>query len=111
MLIDTFKLDMKNALEFLTDLRKSSELCEAVELEFSKIDNTDPDECLNCLVSAGNLFGYKFTAKDYKLAAEEYSKNMKKLAVIHDKAYVLDGPWTTGGHSCVASCPTRSDIC
>jgi hypothetical protein len=102
---------MKNALQFIKDLRNSSELCEAVEFEFSKIDNSDPDESLKCLVAVGSLFGYEFTAKDYKLAAEEYSKTIKKLAVSHDKADVLEGPWTTGGISCVGTCPTRSDVC
>lgn len=102
---------MKTASEFILDLRQSKGLCQTLESALTNVNINDPDECIKCIVEVGNACDYQFTAKDYKLAAEEFSRNktLENLPKVNED--VIRGPWTTGGASCIAQCPTRSDVC
>ena len=103
---------MKTALDFIVDLRNSKDLCDALDKAISTIDRDDPEQCLQAIVEVGAACSYRFTAKEYKLAAEEYSRNRtaNSLKDITTNPTIM-GPWTTGGASCIAHCPTRSDVC
>lgn len=102
---------MKTASDFIIDLRQSKGLCQSLESALSTVNIDDPDECIKCIVDVGSVSGYKFTVKDYKLAAEEFSRNKTLANLPRVNEDVIRGPWTTGGASCIAHCPTRSDVC
>jgi uncharacterized protein YpuA (DUF1002 family) len=97
---------MKNASDFILDLRQSEELCKAVENELSTVNIDDSQECIKCIVNVGNTLGYQFTERDYKDAAEEFSRNKMLEGIPKINEDILRGAWTTGGMSCVIHCPT-----
>lgn len=103
---------MKTASNFIADLRTSKDLCDTLDKALSTVDRNDSEQCLRAIVQVGDASGYRFTEKEYKLAAEEYSRNKvdKSVANVAVNPTIM-GPWTTGGASCVGSCPTRSDVC
>lgn len=102
---------MKSASDFIVDLRRSEQLRSKLDSAFSTIDRSDPDECIRCIAEVGSVSGYTFSPADYKDAVEEFVRNklLKDIPTPDDP--LLEGPWTTSGHSCVSSCPTRSDVC
>lgn len=102
---------MKNAADFIVDLRRSPDLCAAVEAELSNVDLSDSESCIQGLVKVGAARDYSFTKEEYKEAAYQFSKSeaFGLLSRVNDD--VVMGPWTTGGASCVSMCPTRSDVC
>lgn len=102
---------MKNASTFIRDLRVSDNLCRALEDELGTVDKDDPNESLAVIVRVGANEGYVFTEAEYKQAALEFSREKATLSTAVVNERILMGPWTTGGASCVAMCPTRSDVC
>jgi hypothetical protein len=102
---------MKNASDFIIDLRQSQDLCQALESALTAVNIDDPNDCIKCIVDVGNSREYDFDEKDYKLAAVEFSRNKTLENIPKVNEEIIRGPWTTGGASCIAMCPTRSDVC
>ncbi|HBH7066318.1 TPA: hypothetical protein KWI17_001696 [Enterobacter cloacae] len=102
---------MKSASDFILDLRQSEELCKTLEHELSSVNIDNSQECIKCIINVGNTFGYHFTERDYKDAAEEFSRNktLESIPIVNED--IIKVAWTTGGASCISHCPTRSDVC